>query len=111
MDNAIQWIKQFVSLIFILWKKIYAMDSTIQCLNNRDLVIFAQYVYIFINFDLPMTDYSLLLAILFMFFLFRIVAGIVVGVGGGGGSHPDPEKRGRLVSKRIVFSPSGLSLV
>ena len=63
MDNAIQWIKQFVSLIFILWKEIYAMDSTIQCLNNRDLVIFAQYVYIFINFDLPMTDYSLLLAI------------------------------------------------
>ena len=48
MDNAIQWIKQFVSLIFnILWKKIYAMDSTIQCLNNWDLVIFAQYVYIF----------------------------------------------------------------
>ena len=38
MDNAIQWIKQFVSLIFILWKEIYVMVSPIQCLNNRDLV-------------------------------------------------------------------------
>ena len=30
---------------------------------------------------------------------------------GGGGSHRDPEKRGRLNSKKIFLGPSGLSLV
>ena len=31
--------------------------------------------------------------------------------GGGGGVHPDPEISGGPVSKKIIFGPSGLSLV
>ena len=31
--------------------------------------------------------------------------------GGGGGDHPDPEKRGGPVSKKIFFGSLGLSLV
>ena len=34
VDNAIQCIEQFVSLIFILWIEIYPVYSTIQRLNN-----------------------------------------------------------------------------
>ena len=70
------WIKQFVSLLFILWIEIYPVDSAIQRLNNS--VPFAQYVFVFINFDLPTTDYSL-------FFFPRILAGLLVlgGVLGG----------------------------
>ena len=45
---------QFVSLIFIFWMEIYPVDSAIHRLNNRDL--FAQYVFVFINFDLPTPD-------------------------------------------------------
>ena len=47
------------------------MDSAIQRLNNGDL--FAQYAFVFINFDLPTTDKSL-------FFFFRVVAWGFVGL-------------------------------
>ena len=46
--------KQFVSLIFIFWVEIYPVYSAIQRLNNGDL--FVQYVFLFVNFDLPVTD-------------------------------------------------------
>ena len=45
---------QFVSLIFIFWIEIYPVDNAIERLNNRGL--FAQYVFVLDNFDLPTTD-------------------------------------------------------
>ena len=39
VKNAIHWIAQLVSLILIRWIVIYPVDSTIQRLNNRGLII------------------------------------------------------------------------
>ena len=76
------------------------MDSAIQRLNNRDL--FAQYAFVFINFDLPTTDKS-------PFFFFRVVAwgfvgllvfgGVLGGVLGGSGDKSLGEPYKQAVSK------------
>ena len=39
VKNAIHWIAQLVSLILIRWIVIYPVDSAIQRLNNRGLII------------------------------------------------------------------------